>query len=236
MNHLMRELAPVTDGAWAQIDDEASRSIKHFLAGRRLVDFSGPLGWGFSAVDIGRIEPLEHGGPEGVEAAVRRVLPLVELRSPFSLERTELAAAERGATDLDLDSVIAAGRAAALAEDQLVFHGYGSGGVPGIVASSPHPRVAISDDYGHYPEHVAQAVAILRASDVAGHRPRGTLLHRGDRDDRARWLPGLRAPPSDPRWPGGVGAGSRRRRRPEPARRRLRADSGTGLLHRLPIL
>jgi uncharacterized linocin/CFP29 family protein len=96
------------------------------------------------------------------------VLPLVELRSPFSLERTELAAAERGATDLDLDSVIAAGRAAALAEDQLVFHGYGSGGVPGIVASSPHPRVAISDDYGHYPEHVAQAVAILRASDVAG--------------------------------------------------------------------
>ena len=28
MNHLMRELAPVTEDAWTQIDEEAARSIK----------------------------------------------------------------------------------------------------------------------------------------------------------------------------------------------------------------
>ena len=39
MNHLMRELAPVTDAAWAQIDDEAARSLTLYLAARRLVDF-----------------------------------------------------------------------------------------------------------------------------------------------------------------------------------------------------
>jgi uncharacterized linocin/CFP29 family protein len=95
-------------------------------------------------------------------------MPLVELRSPISLARSELAAAERGATDLDLDAVIAAGRAAALAEDHLVFHGYEQGVVPGIVATSPHAPVAITNDYHHYPEHVAKAVAALRAADVGG--------------------------------------------------------------------
>jgi uncharacterized linocin/CFP29 family protein len=168
MNHLMRELAPVADGAWEQIDAEASRSIKHFLAARKLVDFTGPVGWNQSAVDVGRIEPLDSGSLEGVETTLRKVMPLVEVRASFSLDRTELAAAERGATDIDLDAVIEAGRAAALAEDQMVFHGYEPGGISGIVTASPHGAVAISDDYSHYPEHVAQAVAVLRAADVAG--------------------------------------------------------------------
>jgi uncharacterized linocin/CFP29 family protein len=164
----MRELAPVADGAWEQIDAEANRSIKHFLAARKLVDFTGPLGWGHSSVDAGRIEPLDSGPLDGVEVAVRKVMPLIELRASFSLERVELDAAERGATAIDLDAVIAAGRAAALAEDHAVFHGYEPGGIPGMVTSSPHGAVAISDDYSHYPEHVAQAVAVLRAADVAG--------------------------------------------------------------------
>jgi uncharacterized linocin/CFP29 family protein len=168
MNHLMRDLAPVTDDAWTQIDEEASRSLKHFLAARRLVDFSGPQGWGYSAVDVGRVDPLDSVDLGSVEAALRKVVPLVELRSPFSLAKSELAAADRGATDLDLDPVIAAGRAAALAEDHLVFHGYQQGAVPGIVTTSPHQPVAVSDDYSRYPEHVAQAVAALRAADVAG--------------------------------------------------------------------
>ncbi len=167
MNHLMRELAPITDGAWAQIDEEAGRSLKHYLAARRLVDFSGPLGWEFSAVDAGRIEAVD-GSALGVDVTRRKVLPLVELRSPFTLDRAELAGADRGATDLDLGAVMAAGRAAALAEDRLVFDGYGPGGVSGLIAASPHPPVAISDDYSRYPEHVAQAVAALRAADVAG--------------------------------------------------------------------
>ena len=61
MNHLMRELAPVTEDAWSQIDDEAARSLKHFLAARRLVDFTGPLGWEHSAVDVGRVDALDSG-------------------------------------------------------------------------------------------------------------------------------------------------------------------------------
>ncbi len=168
MNHLLRDLAPVTERAWESIDQEATRSLKHYLAARRLIDFSGPHGWEHSAVDLGRVTPVANGPIEGVSAVRRSVLPLVELRAPFFLPRSELAAADRGADDVDLDSVIAAGRAAALAEDGLVFHGYAAADIAGIIPSSPHPEVTIGDDYVRYPEHVARAVAILRAADIDG--------------------------------------------------------------------
>ncbi len=168
MNHLLRDLAPVPDEAWMQIDDEARRSLKHHLAARRLVDFSGPLGWEQSSVAVGRVEELSSGPVGEIEAARRTVLPLVELRAPFSLLRSELDAAERGATDLDLSAVIGASRSAAIAEDTAIFHGYDTGGISGIVASSPHEPIAIDDNYAEYPERVAKAVALLRAADIAG--------------------------------------------------------------------
>jgi uncharacterized linocin/CFP29 family protein len=167
VNHLTRELAPITEAAWAQIEAEATRSLKHFLAGRRLFDVIGPEGWGHSAVDLGRIDTLKSGPRDGVEAARRRVQPLVELRTRFSLAHAELEDAERGA-QLDLDPVIDASRVAALAEDGAVFHGYPAGGITGVGPDSPYAPVAISDDYNRYPEHVAQAVGFLRAADIAG--------------------------------------------------------------------
>ena len=168
MNHLMRELAPVNDAAWTQIDEEAARSLKHFLAGRRLVDFVGPLGWPHGAVATGRTDTIDADRHGGVEVVRRRVLPLLELRAPFTLVREELDAVERGGDDPDLQPVIDAGRAAALAEDHLVFHGDEAAGISGIIAASPHEAVAIGDDYRDYPERVAKAVTVLRSADIAG--------------------------------------------------------------------
>ena len=168
MNHLLRDLAPVNDAAWSQIDTEATRSLKHFLAARRIVDFAGPLGWEHAAIDTGRVIRLDAGPVDGVGAAQRQVLALVELRSPFSMARSEIAAAESGATDLELRPVITAARSAALAEDGVVFHGYSAAGIAGIADATPHAAIATTDDYSQYPEHVAKAVAVLRAADVAG--------------------------------------------------------------------
>jgi uncharacterized linocin/CFP29 family protein len=133
-----------------------------------MVDFQGPYGWERSAVDLGRVNPLGATPHPEVDAATRLLLPLVELRSAFSLARVELDAADRGATDLDLDPVIDAARSAALAEDGAVFHGFGEGGIRGIASTSPHAVIPISDAYDRYPEHVARAVAVLRAADIAG--------------------------------------------------------------------
>ncbi|MGZ4726556.1 MAG: encapsulin, partial [Acidimicrobiales bacterium] len=85
MSHLMRDKAPITDAAWAQIDAEATRSLTHFLAGRKLVDFSGPHGYAMSSLDLGRTSPAHEVPGEGVRVAVRESQPLVELRREFEI-------------------------------------------------------------------------------------------------------------------------------------------------------
>ena len=44
MNNLHRELAPISEAAWADIEEEASRTLKRYLAARRVVDVHGPGG------------------------------------------------------------------------------------------------------------------------------------------------------------------------------------------------
>ena len=168
MNHLHRELAPIDDAAWGEIEDEARRSLRHFLTARKVVDFSGPHGWDHSALGLGRVAPADEGPVEGVESRIRLTQPLAELRTTFALERDEIDAVERGAPDADWDPVVDAARRAALAEDRLVFRGFATAGVRGIVETTPHDPIAITTDYDRYPNYVAQAVETLKRSGVAG--------------------------------------------------------------------
>ena len=55
MNNLYRELAPVTEEAWAEIELEATRTFKRHIAGRRVVDVSEPGGPAAAAVSTGRL-------------------------------------------------------------------------------------------------------------------------------------------------------------------------------------
>ena len=80
----VRDLAPISDAAWAEIEEEAKRALWNFLAARRLVDFTGPHGWDAAAVALGSIETLRDGPVAGVEGARRLVQPYVELRARFS--------------------------------------------------------------------------------------------------------------------------------------------------------
>ena len=133
-----------------------------------------------------------HGARTPKSSGRRLLLPLVELRSAFALARSELDAAERGATDLDLDPVIDAAGPAALAEDGSYSTASATPESAASPSTSPHEVIPITDDYDRYPEHVAKAVAALRAADIAGpyaDRSRLTVLHRRDRDLRTRGYP-----------------------------------------------
>jgi uncharacterized linocin/CFP29 family protein len=121
---LKRAKAPITDEAWEQVDSEAMRVLKLHLAGRKIVDFSGPHGWKLGSVNTGRLEPIGGGRGDGVAHALRTVQPLVEVRAPFKMRISELDDASRGAGDLDLDPVIAVAERVAHAEDSAIFHGY----------------------------------------------------------------------------------------------------------------
>lgn len=169
MNHLLRELAPVSADAWKEIEAEAKCTLKAMLAARKLVDFNGPLGWDAGAVGLGRAQPLKD-SPQagGVEARLRKMQPLVELRVPFDLERAELEAVARGAKDVSLEPVREAARAAALAEDRAVFHGYAQAGIGGIVEASARSRCTVTEDYAAYLGSVAEALHKLRAAGIGG--------------------------------------------------------------------
>jgi uncharacterized linocin/CFP29 family protein len=168
MNDLHRELAPISDAAWKEIEAEATRTLKGTLAARRLVDFTGPLGWDHSAVNTGRTDALREPPSAGIQARLRRVQPLVELRVPFELARVELEAVARGSKDPDLDAVRKAAYQIAVAEDHLVFHGYRAADVAGIVGAAEQATLTLTDDYFVYHTVVAEAVDRLTATGIAG--------------------------------------------------------------------
>ena len=167
MDNLHRELAPVSDEAWAQIEEEAARTFKRHLAGRRVVDVHGPAGQGLSAVGTGRVRDIDPPG-EGVIARQRQIVPIVELRAPFSLNRQEIDDVERGAQDSDWQPVKDAARQVAFAEDGAVFEGYPAAGINGIRQGSSNPPVILPADVKEYPGAIAQALSELRVAGVDG--------------------------------------------------------------------
>src|ERR1700732_940203 len=167
MNNLHRELAPISDQAWAQIEEEASRTLKRHLAARRVVDVLGPRGLELSAVGTGHLHQIQAPG-DGIQAAQREAKALVELRVPFELTRQAIDDVERGATDSDWSQVKEAARKIAFAEDRSVFDGYAAAGDAGIREGSSNPGVVLPSNVKGYPGAVAQAVSQLRLAGVNG--------------------------------------------------------------------
>ena len=174
MNHLLRRLAPISDSGWELLDDEAGERLRGSLAARRLVDFSGPHGWRHSATNLGRVEAVNSLPADGVSAAQRRVLPLVELRSEFSVSLAELRDNDRGAVDADLQELDVAAQRIAVAENVAVFHGWAKAGIAGIADASPVEAQPLGESAEEYPRSVARAVEALRAVGVDG--PYGLAL------------------------------------------------------------
>jgi uncharacterized linocin/CFP29 family protein len=167
MNNLHRELAPISVAAWAQIDEEASRTIKRHLAARRVVDVQGPKGFDFPAVGTGHRQQIQTPG-DGIEAAQREIKALVEFRVPFELTRQAIDDVERGANDSDWSQVKEAARKIAFAEDRAVFDGYAVAGIQGIRPGTSNPALTLPPDVKGYPGAVAQALNLLRLAGVNG--------------------------------------------------------------------
>jgi len=168
VNHLLRELAPLSDAAWAEVEGEARTRLRTYLAGRRLVDFSGPRGWEHSAYDLGRATPAEDSAHAGLTVRTRRVLPLVEVRRGFTLARSELDDIDRGAADADLGPLDEAAKVIALAENAAIFHGFDAGGIRGITEASTQTPIVAGGGYNEYPTHVATAVQALMEDGIGG--------------------------------------------------------------------
>ncbi len=173
MNNLHRELAPISDAAWAQIEEETTRTLKRYLAGRRVVDVQGPSGTGLSAVGTGHLQKIAA-PRDGILARQREVKALVELRVPFELERQQIDDVDRGANDSDWQPAKDAARKIAFAEDGAIFESYAAAGIVGVRKGTGNPIMTLPADVREYPEAVSQALSRLRLVGVNG--PYAVLL------------------------------------------------------------
>ena len=204
MDHLYRDLAPISEAAWSQIEDEAKSRLVTYLAARKLVDVDGPHGWGYSATDLGRVDEVDSPS-EGVRALRRRVRPVVELRA--GLRRLARGARRRGPRergDIELPELDEAVRQIALAENVAVFHGYAAAGILGITEESSHPPSPSRPTWSSTPKWWRRRPTCCASAGIGG--PYGLAIdpaiYTGDRGDgRARGLPAARPPAPDPRRP-----------------------------------
>ncbi|SNT42708.1 Uncharacterized protein, linocin/CFP29 family [Granulicella rosea] len=173
MNNLHRELAPISDAAWAEIEEETTRTLKRYLAGRRVVDVPSPAGIGLPGVGTGHLLPLASPG-EDILARQRQVMPLVELRVPFELTREAIDDVERGSNDSDWQPAKDAARKLAFAEDRAIFNGYREANIQGIREGTSNPILTLPADVRAYPDAIAQALGQLRLAGVNG--PYSVLL------------------------------------------------------------
>ena len=142
MNNLYRELAPISDAAWADLEEEAKRTFATYVAGRRIVDVDGPGGPELAAVNTGRLGDVTAPA-DGVIAHLRQSQPLVRLRVPFTLSRYEIDSGERGAQDADWQPVKDAAKQIGFAEDRAIFEGYEAAGITGLRDASSNTALGL---------------------------------------------------------------------------------------------
>jgi uncharacterized linocin/CFP29 family protein len=167
MNNLHRELAPISAAAWASLEEEARRTFALHVAGRRVVDVTGPDGLTLAGVGTGHVTPVDPPG-EGITAGLRAWRPVVELTAAFTLSREEIDSVERGALDPDWQPVKDAAKKIAFAEDRAIFDGYEAAQITGVRQASSNTGLTLPSEVRDYPDVVSKAVSELRLAGVAG--------------------------------------------------------------------
>lgn len=172
MSALMTSLAPISEVAWTRIRNDALEALREHLVARKVVDFDGPHGLTLGAVNLGSLQNVEF--EDGIQAGLRAVLPLFEVRVPFTVLRRSLDDASRGAPDFDTGPAVEAARRLAELEDRALFQGLAAAHIRGLAHASPHEPLALGLDPLAYADVVTRA--ILQLDDAAVGGPYALLL------------------------------------------------------------
>lgn len=127
---LYREIAPISEESWKEIDERAEEVLKSYLTARRVVNVVGPKGFDYNVVSEGRLANVDI--IENISYGNYHVLPLTEVRIEFEMDRWELDNLNRGAKDVDYEPLENAAREIAIFEDKAIYHGLGEAIIEGL--------------------------------------------------------------------------------------------------------
>ncbi len=166
-NILKRNLAPITETTWKEIENQAKMTLKQYLTARKIVDFNGPKGWDFNAVGLGTLK-ISDQTAHGANWGIREVLPLVELRVPFKLNIFEMDNISRGLKNPELDPVAQAAQKVAMFEESAIYYGFSQAGIQGIREALELEPVMMPDEISDFMPALEEALNKLRKSSVGG--------------------------------------------------------------------
>lgn len=163
---LYRELAPISEEAWKEIDERASEVLKNYLSGRRVVKVTGPKGWDYNVVTEGRLENLVD--EEKLCYGTYQALPLVEARAEFEMDRWELDNLNRGAKDVDYTPLENAVKEIALFEENAIYNGLEKAYIEGIIPSVEGESIIFGNDSVAAMNAISEGVLRLKAAYAEG--------------------------------------------------------------------
>lgn len=168
MNILKKALAPITEKAWEEIEMQSERIIKEFLTGRKIADVNGPKGIELGAISTGRLMVPSNQSKEGIHFGIREVIPIVEVRKPFSLDLWEIDNASRNAEDLDLSALEKAARQIASFEDEALYYGFDNNIATGLINAKASEPVKVKVNTTDFLQVLAEQVNSLQIDGVEG--------------------------------------------------------------------
>ena len=169
MRYLPREDAPISERVWEMIDGAALGAAKSQLAGRRVLEISGPYGFGYRAVDTAERPAggeVTRGGATATLSSAQ-VQPIPMLSSGFTLPIRDIAAAEEHGVRLELKAAVDAAIATSHLEDKLIFEGNTGLGVAGLMTVAGAAKVKLGN-WGDVGKAVDDLIAAVNALDSAG--------------------------------------------------------------------
>jgi uncharacterized linocin/CFP29 family protein len=167
MDLLRKSLAPITDAAWEEINEQATLSLETFLTARNVVDVDGPKGWDYTSVPQGRLS-IKNSDPKKVRYGIFQVLPLVETRRTFVLDSWELDNAVRGAEDIDLGALEDAAKEIAMFEEKAIYYGLDDANIPGLVNSSEFENMQVGEDPKQLVATLSEALMRFKRNAIEG--------------------------------------------------------------------
>jgi uncharacterized linocin/CFP29 family protein len=150
---LYRDLAPISNEAWKEIDERAEEVLKAYLSARKVVHVKGPKGLEYNVIPEGRLTSVEE--VDGVSYGIYKVLPLLESRIEFEMDRWELDNVNRGAKDVEFEPLEEAMKKLALFEENSIYNSCDQAIVHGMNENIENAQI----DFGNNPTEIMEAIS-----------------------------------------------------------------------------